>query len=145
MRADLKGTAAEGVVTDADLVALAGAFAVRLCGGPAIPLPIGRPVAAAARQDPPGRMPSENASAAELKANFAAKGLSVQEMVALSGEGERGRAREGGGRGRKGEEGGGRGRAWGMGEELGVGKGGGLCSSGPPSHPAKPHTPPAPS
>eukprot|EP00198_Chlamydomonas_reinhardtii_P006140 XP_001695476.1 L-ascorbate peroxidase [Chlamydomonas reinhardtii] len=54
VRADLKGTAAEGVVTDADLVALAGAFAVRLCGGPAIPLPIGR-------------------------------GLSVQEMVALSG------------------------------------------------------------
>ncbi|KAG2430144.1 hypothetical protein HXX76_010243 [Chlamydomonas incerta] len=85
VREELKGTPAEGVVTDADLVALAGAYAVRSCGGPAIPLPIGRPVAAAASQDPPGRMPSENASAAELKANFAAKGLSVQEMVALSG------------------------------------------------------------
>ncbi|KAG2447834.1 hypothetical protein HYH02_007290 [Chlamydomonas schloesseri] len=85
VRDELRGTPAEGVVSDADLVALAGAYAVRACGGPAIPLPIGRPVAAAASQDPPGRLPSENAGAAELKANFAAKGLNVQEMVALSG------------------------------------------------------------
>ncbi|EFJ46823.1 L-ascorbate peroxidase, partial [Volvox carteri f. nagariensis] len=74
-----------GVATDADLVALAGAYAVRLCGGPDIALALGRPVAAAASPDPPDRMPGENFTAEQLKANFAAKGLSVQEMVALSG------------------------------------------------------------
>ncbi|GIL56243.1 hypothetical protein Vafri_11678 [Volvox africanus] len=82
-RGDLRGTSAEGLVTDADLVALAGAFAVRLCGGPDIRLRVGRPVASS--PDPPGRMPGENFSAEQLKANFAEKGFSVQEMVALSG------------------------------------------------------------
>ncbi|GLC57294.1 hypothetical protein PLESTB_001208700 [Pleodorina starrii] len=85
VRDDLRGTTAEGLATDADLVALAGAFAVRLCGGPDIPLALGRPVAAAASPDPPGRMPAEDFTAAQLKANFASKGFSVQEMVALSG------------------------------------------------------------
>lgn len=46
-------------------------------------VPIGRADATAA--DPPGRMASEKADAALLKANFAEKGFSVQEMVALSG------------------------------------------------------------
>jgi L-ascorbate peroxidase len=32
----LKGTAAEGVVSKADLIALAGAYAVRVTGGPTI-------------------------------------------------------------------------------------------------------------
>lgn len=85
IRDDLRNTPAAGVVSEADLVALAGAHAVRVCGGPDIAVPIGRPVAAAGAADPEGRMPSQNASAAELKANFADKGLSVQEMVALSG------------------------------------------------------------
>ncbi|GIM10380.1 hypothetical protein Vretimale_14123 [Volvox reticuliferus] len=83
VRGDLRGTPAEGLVTDADLVALVGAFAVRLCGGPDIPLRVGRPVATS--PDPPGRMPGENFSAEQLKANFAEKGFSAQEMVALSG------------------------------------------------------------
>ncbi|GFR50939.1 hypothetical protein Agub_g13259 [Astrephomene gubernaculifera] len=83
LRGDLRGTPADGCVSDADLVALAGAFAVRLCGGPDIAVPIGRPVAAGA--DPAGRMPGETFSAEQLKAAFADKGLSVQEMVALSG------------------------------------------------------------
>lgn len=87
IRDDLRNTPAAGVVSEADLVALAGAHAVRVCGGPDIAVPIGRPVAAAGAADPEGRMPSQNASAAELKANFADKGLSVQEMVALSGAG----------------------------------------------------------
>ncbi len=66
-------------------MALAGAEAVRVCGGPSVRLPIGRPTAPAARSDPPGRLPSERVSAAELKANFAAKGFGVQELVVLSG------------------------------------------------------------
>jgi L-ascorbate peroxidase len=40
--AELKGTAAEGVVGYADLVALAGAYAVQLTGGPSIRVPIGK-------------------------------------------------------------------------------------------------------
>nr|UBZ25209.1 L-ascorbate peroxidase [Chlamydomonas sp. UWO 241] len=78
----LKGTVAEGV-SRADLVALVGARAVALCGGPVIPVPIGRVDARVA--DPANRMPGENLSAADLKANFAAKGITVREMVALSG------------------------------------------------------------
>ena len=37
----LKGTAAEGAVSYADLVALGGAHAVRMTGGPTIKVPIG--------------------------------------------------------------------------------------------------------
>ncbi|KXZ42065.1 hypothetical protein GPECTOR_212g425 [Gonium pectorale] len=85
VREDLRGTPAEGVVTDADIVAAAGAFAVRLCGGPSVPLLLGRPVAPPGAADPPGRMPGEGFTAEQLKANFADKGFSVQEMVALSG------------------------------------------------------------
>ncbi|PNH00090.1 putative L-ascorbate peroxidase 6 [Tetrabaena socialis] len=85
VRQDLRGTAAEGVVSDADLVALAGAYGIRICGGPAIAVPIGRPTATAGSVDPPGRMPAETFSAAELKASFAAKGFNVKELVVLSG------------------------------------------------------------
>ena len=38
---NLKGTAAEGRVSYADLIALGGAFAVSITGGPSIDLPIG--------------------------------------------------------------------------------------------------------
>ena len=37
----LKGTPAEGRVSYADLIALGGAYAVALTGGPAIDIPIG--------------------------------------------------------------------------------------------------------
>ena len=40
----LKGTAAEGRVSHADLIALGGAYAVSITGGPFIDVPIGTPV-----------------------------------------------------------------------------------------------------
>jgi len=83
MRASLAGTPAEATVSDADLVALGGAYAVALCKGPRIPVRIGRAVAGG--PDPEGRLPSEKASAAELKEQFAAKGFSAKEFLALSG------------------------------------------------------------
>jgi L-ascorbate peroxidase len=38
---NLKGTAAEGIVSYADLIALGGAYAVSVTGGPVIDVPIG--------------------------------------------------------------------------------------------------------
>ena len=67
----------------ADLVALAGARAVVVTGGPAIRVPVGR--ADAAGPDPEGRLPEETLPAAALLANFGAKGLGAQEMVVLLG------------------------------------------------------------
>jgi L-ascorbate peroxidase len=67
----------------ADLIALGGAYAVAVTGGPAIDVPVGRTDASAA--DPPGRLPSEDADPAALIASFAAKGLSRTDLVALSG------------------------------------------------------------
>lgn len=54
-----------------------------MCGGPTIPVLVGRQDVAAA--DPTGRMVSEKAGIEALKANFADKGLSVKDMVILSG------------------------------------------------------------
>lgn len=69
----------------ADLIALGGAWAVEATGGPKLLslVPVGR--ADASQADPPGRLPSENADAAQLVASFARKGLSVVDLVALSG------------------------------------------------------------
>ena len=39
--ARLKGTAAEGLVSMADMIALGGAHGVKICGGPAINVPVG--------------------------------------------------------------------------------------------------------
>ena len=39
---NLKGTAAEGQVSYADLIALGGAYAVSITGGPTIDVPIGK-------------------------------------------------------------------------------------------------------
>lgn len=80
---NLKGTAAQGKLSNADLIALAGAHAVQICGGPSIAVPIGRLDAAAA--DPEGRMVSEKAGVTALIDNFAEKGLGVKELVVLSG------------------------------------------------------------
>lgn len=79
----LRGTPAEGRVSNADLIALAGAYAVAICGGPAIDVPVGRTDATG--PDPPGRMVSEQAGVAALRANFADKGLSANDLVVLSG------------------------------------------------------------
>lgn len=37
----IQGTAAEGLVSQADMIALVGAYAVGLCGGPLISVPVG--------------------------------------------------------------------------------------------------------
>ena len=79
----LQGTAAEGVVSYADLIALAGARAVRITGGPNINVPVGRVDSTGA--DPEGRLPMETFSAPEQITAFAKMGLSAEDMIALSG------------------------------------------------------------
>ncbi|KAL9677437.1 hypothetical protein QQ045_005667 [Rhodiola kirilowii] len=70
-------------VSWADMIAVAGAEAVSLCGGPTIPVQLGRLDAMEA--DPEGKLPEETLDAASLKQCFQQKGFSVQELVALSG------------------------------------------------------------
>ena len=70
-------------VSWADLIALAGAAAVERCGGPRIPLRVGRldNLAAFSASD----IPERGDDAKHLKARFARLGLGVQDLVALSG------------------------------------------------------------
>ncbi len=110
---NLKGTPAEGVVSYADLIALGGAYAVSVTGGPVIDVPIGECLFCIAQRsfgffqlamirlmwflcmltgrrdsavaDPTGRLPEETLSAEALRLTFAAMGMSSQELVALSG------------------------------------------------------------
>ncbi|KAM3711421.1 hypothetical protein ACJW31_01G106700 [Castanea mollissima] len=70
-------------VSWADMIAVAGAEAVSLCGGPTIPVPLGR--LDSMEPDPEGKLPQESLDAPGLKQSFQRKGLSTQELVALSG------------------------------------------------------------
>ncbi|XP_039122600.1 putative L-ascorbate peroxidase 6 isoform X3 [Dioscorea cayenensis subsp. rotundata] len=70
-------------VSWADLISVAGAEAVSLCGGPAIPIKLGR--LDTREPDPQGRLPEETLDASDLKRCFLRKGFSTQELVALSG------------------------------------------------------------
>ncbi|KAH7686682.1 Class I peroxidase protein [Dioscorea alata] len=70
-------------VSWADLISVAGAEAVSLCGGPAIPIKLGR--FDTREPDPQGRLPEETLDASDLKRCFLRKGFSTQELVALSG------------------------------------------------------------
>lgn len=70
-------------VSWADLIAVAGAEAVALCGGPKIPVRLGRLDSRTA--DPAGKLPEETLDATSLKTLFSKKGFSTQEMVVLSG------------------------------------------------------------
>ncbi|CAL5005309.1 unnamed protein product [Urochloa decumbens] len=70
-------------VSWADLIAVAGAEAVALCGGPEIPVRLGRLDSSTA--DPAGKLPEETLDADALKTAFSTKGFSTQEMVVLSG------------------------------------------------------------
>ncbi|KAF4380721.1 hypothetical protein F8388_017075 [Cannabis sativa] len=87
--AGLKGPKAKSVVEAikpvswADLIAVAGAEAVSLCGGPTIPVALGR--VDSKDEDPDGKLPLETLGASALKESFRRKGLSTQELVALTG------------------------------------------------------------
>ena len=70
-------------ISYADLIALAGARAVRITGGPDIDVGVGRKDAIGA--DPPGRLPGENFSAQEQLEAFGAMGISPQQFIALCG------------------------------------------------------------
>ncbi|KAK9098736.1 hypothetical protein Syun_025781 [Stephania yunnanensis] len=70
-------------VSWADMIDVAGAEAVSICGGSFIPIQFGR-IDSLVR-DPEGKLPKESLSASELKQCFRTKGFSTQELVALSG------------------------------------------------------------
>ncbi|KAA8525467.1 hypothetical protein F0562_007322 [Nyssa sinensis] len=70
-------------VSWADIIAVAGAEAVSVCGGPKIPVQLGRVDSMV--PDPEGKLPQESLDASGLKKCFQGKGLSTQELVALSG------------------------------------------------------------
>ncbi|KAL5231780.1 hypothetical protein ABZP36_030556 [Zizania latifolia] len=102
-------------VSWADLIAVAGAEAVALCGGPEIPVRLGRLdsrcsqwfsgsvsistypyfsekrvllrkcILLCSTADPVGKLPEETLDATALKTLFSKKGFSTQEMVVLSG------------------------------------------------------------
>ncbi len=67
----------------ADLIAFAGAEAIRRAGGPEIYLPFGR--MDGAQCTPEGMMASETLPFADLKTRFMDMGFNAQELVALSG------------------------------------------------------------
>ncbi|KAL9288872.1 putative L-ascorbate peroxidase 6 [Arabidopsis thaliana] len=70
-------------VSWADMISVAGSEAVSICGGPTIPVVLGR--LDSAQPDPEGKLPPETLSASGLKECFKRKGFSTQELVALSG------------------------------------------------------------
>ncbi|KAJ9167737.1 hypothetical protein P3X46_019340 [Hevea brasiliensis] len=70
-------------VSWADMIAVAGAEAVSVCGGPTIPVILGR--LDSAEPDAEGKLPEESLGASSLKQCFQRKGLSTRELVALSG------------------------------------------------------------
>lgn len=70
-------------VSWADIIAVAGAEAVSVCGGPNIPVQLGRIDSMV--PDPEGKLPQESLDASSLKRCFQRKGFSTQELVALSG------------------------------------------------------------
>ncbi|PPS17927.1 hypothetical protein GOBAR_AA02646 [Gossypium barbadense] len=71
------------LVSWADMIAVGGAEAVSVCGGPKIPVTLGR--LDSGEPDPEGKMPEESLDASGLKQCFRRKGFSTQELVALSG------------------------------------------------------------
>ncbi|OIW15009.1 hypothetical protein TanjilG_24118 [Lupinus angustifolius] len=70
-------------VSWADMIAVAGAEAVELCGGPPIQVSLGR--VDSLGTDPEGKLPEESLGASGLKKCFRRMGFSTQELVALSG------------------------------------------------------------
>ncbi|GAV80767.1 peroxidase domain-containing protein [Cephalotus follicularis] len=70
-------------VSWADMIAVAGAEAVSVCGGPLIPVRLGR--LDLMEPDAEGKLPQESLDASGLKQCFQKKGFSTQQLVALSG------------------------------------------------------------
>ncbi|XP_054792223.1 putative L-ascorbate peroxidase 6 isoform X3 [Prosopis cineraria] len=73
----------DNTVSWADMIAVAGAEAVAVCGGPKIQVSVGR--LDSLEPDPEGKLPEESLDAFGLKKCFLRKGFSTQELVALSG------------------------------------------------------------
>ncbi|XWS72672.1 hypothetical protein CRYUN_Cryun02cG0060600 [Craigia yunnanensis] len=73
----------ENSVSWADMIAVGGAEAVSVCGGPKIPVALGR--LDSAEPDPEGKLPQESLDASGLKQCFQRKGFLTQELIALSG------------------------------------------------------------
>ncbi|CAK7353700.1 unnamed protein product [Dovyalis caffra] len=71
------------------MIAVAGAEAVSVCGGPTIPVQLGRLDSLGfylhRESDSEGKLPRETLDASGLKQSFKRKGLSTRELVALSG------------------------------------------------------------
>jgi L-ascorbate peroxidase len=82
-RKALQGSGEEASISDADLIVALAAQSVAVCGGPAMPLHVGRTVATGG--DPEGRLPREDFTAAQQKDFFAAPGFDCREMVCLLG------------------------------------------------------------
>lgn len=70
-------------VSWADVIAVGGAEAVSLCGGPPIPIQLGRIDSQV--PDAEGKLPQETLDASSLKKCFQKKGFTTRELVALSG------------------------------------------------------------
>ncbi|BBG95513.1 ascorbate peroxidase 6 [Prunus dulcis] len=66
-----------------DMISVAGAEAVSICGGPTIQVSLGR--LDSKEPDPEGKLPAESLDAFALRQSFQTKGFSTQELVALSG------------------------------------------------------------
>ncbi|KAF2280551.1 heme peroxidase [Westerdykella ornata] len=75
--------AKEKKVGVADLIQFAAAHAIKTCGGPTVPVKIGRKDSHKA--SPVGQIPPHNTTAKSLMNHFAAKGFSVTDLVALVG------------------------------------------------------------
>lgn len=86
---------AQGIeISWADLIQLAGAEAVRVCGGPKIDVGVGRKDLKDEAGDPAGQLPAATLTAAELTQLFERNGYTQQDMVALSGSHTIGSARK---------------------------------------------------
>ncbi|KAG1327021.1 peroxidase 63 [Cocos nucifera] len=75
-----------GIVSCSDILALATRDLVTMLGGPFYHVPLGRKDALASKADTvEGHLPRPNMTVSQMISIFAAKGFTVQEMVALSG------------------------------------------------------------
>ncbi|XP_076897942.1 peroxidase 27-like [Bidens hawaiensis] len=77
--------ACPGVVSCADILALVARDAIQQIKGPAWPVPLGRRDGRVSKASESLTLPSPAANITQLKADFNSKGLSVKDLVVLSG------------------------------------------------------------